>query len=222
MVNLQQWEFLNKRCATKKAQLVAVSKTKPVEAIEALYQAGQRIFGENRAQEMQGKFELLPKDIEWHMIGHLQKNKLKYIAPFVSLIHSVDSMALLEEINKRAAQNNRIIPCLLQVHINKESQKFGFSIEELTDTIAIILAKELKNVQINGLMGMASFVDNSIVIRQQFDSLKTLFDQSKEKYFKEDATYKTISMGMSGDFEIALECGSTMLRVGSSLFGSRS
>ena len=198
---------------TDEVTLVAVTKTKPNTAILEAYQAGQRVFGENKVQELVQKAEELPKDIAWHMIGHLQTNKVKFIAPFVSLIHGVDSLKLLKEINKRAEQNNRIIDCLLQVHIATESSKFGFGIEEVES--ALNQAKEFKNIKIIGLMGMATFTDDTQQVSQEFKSLKTVFDSIKNK----DIT--TLSMGMSGDYKLAIEQGSTMIRVGSAIFGHR-
>ena len=197
----------------KEVTLVAVSKTKPNTAILEAYQAGQRIFGENKVQELAQKSEKLPKDIAWHMIGHLQTNKVKFIAPFVSLIHGVDSLKLLKEINKRAEQNNRIIDCLLQVHIATESSKFGFGIEEVES--ALNQAKEFKNIRITGLMGMATFTDDTQQVSQEFKSLKTVFDSIKNEHIT------TLSMGMSGDYKLAIEQGSTMIRVGSAIFGHR-
>jgi len=193
--------------------LVAVSKTKPNTAILEAYQAGQRIFGENKAQELAQKAEELPKDIAWHMIGHLQTNKVKFITPFVSLIHGVDSLKLLKEINKRAKQNNRIIDCLLQVHIATESSKFGFGINEVKS--ALNQAEEFENIKIVGLMGMATFTDETQQLSQEFKSLKTVFDSIKNDHIT------TLSMGMSGDYNLAIEQGSTMIRVGSAIFGHR-
>jgi len=197
----------------KEVTLVAVSKTKPNTAILEAYQAGQRIFGENKVQELAQKSEKLPKDIAWHMIGHLQTNKVKFIAPFVSLIHGVDSLKLLKEINKRAEQNNRIIDCLLQVHITSESTKFGFGLSEVTS--ALNQAEEFKNIRITGLMGMATFTDDTQQVVNEFKSLKTVFDSIKNEHFT------TLSMGMSGDYKLAIEQGSTMIRVGSAIFGHR-
>jgi len=197
----------------KEVTLVAVSKTKPNTAILEAYQAGQRIFGENKVQELAQKAEELPKDIAWHMIGHLQTNKVKFIAPFVSLIHGVDSLKLLKEINKRAEENNRIIDCLLQVHIATESSKFGFGMEEVES--ALNQAKEFKNIKIIGLMGMATFTDDTQQVVDEFKSLKTVFDSIKNEHIT------TLSMGMSGDFKLAIEQGSTMIRVGSAIFGHR-
>ena len=197
----------------KEVTLVAVSKTKPNTDILEAYHAGQRIFGENKAQELAQKAEELPKDISWHMIGHLQTNKVKFIAPFTSLIHAVDSIKLLKEINKRAAQNNRIIDCLLQVHIATESTKFGFLLTEVEQVITE--SKTFENIRIVGLMGMATFTDDTQQIIQEFKNLSTVFQSIK-------STQITIlSMGMSGDYKIAIEQGSTMVRVGSAIFGHR-
>ena len=197
----------------KEVTLVAVSKTRQNSAIIEAYQQGQRIFGENKVQELVQKFEELPKDINWHMIGHLQTNKVKYIAPFVSLIHGVDSVKLLKEINKRAKQNNRVIDCLLQVHIATESTKFGFDIPKVNE--AIDSANEYQNIRIVGLMGMATFTDNKQQVIQEFSSLKTVFDTVKNEHIT------TLSMGMSGDYQLAIEQGSNMVRVGSAIFGHR-
>ena len=197
----------------KEVTLVAVSKTRQNSAIIEAYQLGQRIFGENKVQELVQKFEELPKDINWHMIGHLQTNKVKFIAPFVSLIHGVDSVKLLKEINKRAKQNNRVIDCLLQVHIATESTKFGFDIPKVNE--AINSANEYQNIRIVGLMGMATFTDNKQQVIQEFSSLKTVFDTIKNKHIT------TLSMGMSGDYQLAIEQGSNMVRVGSAIFGHR-
>lgn len=195
--------------------LVAVSKTKPTESILEAYQAGQKVFGENKAQELAQKAELLPNDIEWHMIGHLQRNKVKYIAPFVTLIHAVDSEKLLKEINKRATQNNRVIDCLLQLHIAQESSKFGLDKEETQKILKAHL--QYPNIRIVGLMGMATFTSNKEQIRSEFASLKSIFDSIQKEY----THIKTLSMGMSGDYPIAIEEGSNMIRVGSAIFGTR-
>ncbi len=200
--------------------LVAVSKTKPKEDISEAYQAGQRIFGENKAQEMSGKYDELPKDIEWHMIGHLQRNKVKYIAPFVALVHSVDSLRLLKEINKEAAKNDRNVACLLQVYIAKEESKFGLDEDEVVDIIENQLS-ELTHIIISGVMGMATNTENEATIKREFSSLKAFYDQIKAKYFQNDKTFQYISMGMSGDYDVAIECGSNMIRVGSAIFGKR-
>ena len=198
---------------TKEVTLVAVSKTKPNADLLEAYNSGQKVFGENKVQELVQKAEDLPKDIIWHMIGHLQRNKVKFIAPFVSLIHGVDSIKLLKEINKRAEQNNRVIDCLLQVHIATESTNFGFDITDVKQAIAI--TKEFQNIRIVGLMGMASFTDNKQQVIQEFKSLTAVFNTIKNK----DIT--TLSMGMSGDYQLAIEQGSTMVRVGSAIFGHR-
>jgi pyridoxal phosphate enzyme (YggS family) len=201
--------------------LIAVSKTKPVSALEEAYKAGQRHFGENKVQEMFDKYEQLPKDIQWHLIGHLQTNKVKYIAPFVHLIHSVDSLKLLKEIDKQAKKNNRKIDCLLQFHIAQEETKFGLSLQESESIITAEDFKELKNINIVGVMGMASFSDNESLIKREFQLLQVIFKNLQEKYFFENKNFKEISMGMSSDYALAIEEGSTMVRVGSSIFGGR-
>ena len=198
---------------TNEVVLVAVSKTKTNADILQAYNSGQRIFGENKVQELVQKQEKLPKDIQWHMIGHLQSNKVKYLAPFVSLIHGADSLKLLKEINKRAAQNKRIIDCLLQVHIATESSKFGFGINELEDTL--IAVQEFKNINIKGLMGMATFTNDKTQITKEFSDLKMVFHKIKTPQIN------TLSIGMSGDYQIAIENGSTMIRIGSVIFGAR-
>ncbi len=200
-----------------KATLVAVSKTKPVEDIKALYDLGHRDFGENYVQELTQKYEQLPKDIHWHFIGHLQSNKVKYIAPFVHLIHGVDSLNLLKEINKQALKSSRVINCLLQIHIAKEETKFGLDENELHELLRIIPITELTNLRITGLMGMASFSDNIELVRTEFKYLKSLF----VKFNIPHSTFNILSMGMSADYKIALEEGSNMVRIGSLLFGSR-
>lgn len=197
--------------------LIAVSKTNPNQAILEAYKAGQRIFGENKVQELVEKYESLPKDIEWHMIGHLQTNKVKYIAPFVKLIHGVDSLKLLQEINKRAEQNNRIIDCLLQVHIAKEETKFGFDEGEILELLQSNEFNSLKNIKIIGLMGMATNTTDELQIRKEFKSLRNLFSKLNTHH----PALTTLSMGMSSDYKIAIEEGSTMIRVGSSIFGAR-
>ncbi|MCR9172872.1 MAG: YggS family pyridoxal phosphate-dependent enzyme [bacterium] len=201
--------------------LVAVSKTKPVSLIQEAYDQGHRVFGENRAQEMAEKFEQLPQDIEWHSIGHLQRNKVKYIAPFVSMIHAVDSMKLLKEINKEAAKNNRIIECLLQFHIAEEDSKYGMDFNEVQDLLESEELIEMRNISIVGLMGMATFTDDTEQIREEFRTLENYFQMIKSHYFKFNDAFKHISMGMSGDYPIAIEEGSTMIRVGSKIFGER-
>lgn len=201
--------------------LVAVSKTKPESDIQEAYQAGQRVFGENKAQELQRKAENLAQDIEWHMIGHLQRNKVKYIAPHVNLIHSVDSMRLLYEIDKRAQQNERVIPVLLQCYIAKEESKFGLDKSELIELLDSPEFKALENIEVHGLMGMATNTDNKEVVTREFEYLKTLFDGLKNSHFAQQDSFKTISMGMSGDYELAIQAGSNMVRIGSSIFGAR-
>lgn len=201
--------------------LVAVSKTKPVSDLMEAYQAGQRIFGENKIQEMTEKWEQMPKDIQWHMIGHVQTNKVKYMAPFVSLIHGVDSLKLLQEINKQAQKNNRIIDCLLQIYIAEEETKFGLNETELEEILHLVQNENsLQNIRIIGLMGMASFSEDQNQIKKEFLELKSLFD--KHKAVKtENCHLQTLSMGMSGDYQLAIDCGSTMVRIGSSIFGAR-
>ena len=201
--------------------LVAVSKTKPVAALQEVYDAGQRHFGENKVQEMTEKWEVLPKDIKWHLIGHLQTNKVKYIAPYVHLIHSVDSFKLLKEIDKEAKKNNRIIDCLLQFHVAQEETKFGLDFEEAKELIENPEFIDLHNVQVVGVMGMASFTENEDVVRKEFQQLEEYFQLIKSYYFTFNDDFKEISMGMSGDYQLAIEEGSTMVRVGSSIFGTR-
>jgi pyridoxal phosphate enzyme (YggS family) len=202
--------------------LVAVSKTKPIPDLMEAYDAGQRIFGENKIQEMAEKWEAMPKDIEWHMIGHVQTNKVKFMAPFVNLIHGVDSLKLLEEINKQAKKNNRIIDCLLQVYIAEEETKFGLDEEELNEILHFIQNDKegMKNIRVVGLMGMATFTDKQDQIKKEFTHLKTLFDKTNQ-LLTSNFQLLTLSMGMSGDYQLAIECGSTMVRIGSSIFGGR-
>lgn len=201
--------------------LVAVSKTKPAEMILDAYAAGQRHFGENKVQELTEKQEQLPKDIYWHLIGHLQTNKVKYIAPFVHLIHAVDSLKLLKEINKQAKKNNRIISCLLQFHIATEDTKFGMTRAEAEELINSDAYQEMENVKLCGVMGMATFTDNESRVREEFHHLKNEFEYFRKKYFSDTDQFSIISMGMSGDYQLAIEEGSTMVRVGSSIFGQR-
>ncbi len=204
----------------KNVTLVAVSKTKPVADLMEAYNAGQRVFGENYVQELVEKHEALPKDIQWHFIGHLQSRKVKLIAPFVNLIHGVDSLKLLHEINKEAQKNNRVIDCLLQIFIAEEESKFGLDEKELTEILSSDEFKKLKNIRIIGLMGMATFTENHNQIKKEFQNLKTIFDKvSKQK--TDNCQLNTISTGMSGDYQLAIECGSTMVRIGSSIFGNR-
>ena len=200
--------------------LVAVSKTKSIEDIKAMYDLGQRDFGENYVQELVDKYEVLPKDIKWHFIGHLQSNKVKYIAPFISLIHGVDSFKLLKEINKQGEKINRVINCLLQVHIAEEETKFGLNEDELDDIFGSAELKDLKNIKICGLMGMASFTENEETIRNEFRYLKTLFN-SYQRLSIANCRLSILSMGMSADYKIAIEEGSNMVRIGSLIFGER-
>jgi len=218
-INIKKYQEIIEKL-NGKATLVAVSKTKPVEDIQVLYDIGQRDFGENYVQELVDKYEQLPKDIRWHFIGHLQSNKVKYIAPFVHLIHGVDSYNLLKEINKQAAKHNRVIDCLLQIHISKEETKFGLDEKELDDLIRSNPINELTNVRINGLMGMASFTEDNNLIIQEFSYLKKLFYKHKS-LSTTNFQLSTLSMGMSADFQFALDAGSNMIRIGSMLFGSR-
>lgn len=197
--------------------LVAVSKTKPISDLMEGYEAGQRIFGENKIQEMAEKWEQMPKDIQWHMIGHVQTNKVKFMAQFVNLIHGVDSFKLLQEINKQALKHNRIIDCLLQVHIAEEETKFGLDEKELAYLLSSTEIQELKNIRIVGLMGMATFTDNKDQVKKEFTHLKSIFDQIAIQ----NSQIVILSMGMSGDYQLAIECGSTMVRIGSSIFGER-
>ncbi|MFZ4724392.1 MAG: YggS family pyridoxal phosphate-dependent enzyme [Paludibacter sp.] len=205
----------------KHVKLVCVSKFNPNEAILEAYETGERIFGESKVQELCTKYEILPKDISWHFIGHLQSNKIKYIIPFVQLIHGVDSFKLLREINKQAEKQVKIVNCLLQVHIAKEETKFGFSEDELFDSLNSKEWKEFKNIQICGLMGMATFTDNKAQINSEFKYLKSLFDKIKNGYFTDNESFCELSMGMSDDYQIAIEQGSTLVRVGSLIFGAR-
>lgn len=216
-VNVEAYQKIIEELKIKNVALVAVSKTKPVEDVKALYDLGQRDFGENYVQELVDKEAVLPKDIRWHFIGHLQSNKVKYIAPFVHLIHGVDSLKLLKEVDKQAVKNNRIIDCLLQVHIAQEETKFGFDEHELEELHEL---HELKNVRVVGLMGMASFSDDMQKVRNEFKYLKALFDEcSPSSIFHRPSS--VLSMGMSSDYTIAIEEGSTMVRIGSLLFGAR-
>jgi PLP dependent protein len=213
-----------KRIATeleKKVKLVAVSKTQSVESIMEAYQCGLRIFGENKVQEMINKYEKLPKDIEWHLLGHLQTNKVKLIAPFVSLIHSVDSLRLLQVIDSEAKKVGRVIPCLLQVKIAKEETKFGLTENEVILILNDLTFVELKNILVVGLMGMASFTDNLEMVRNEFIKLKVFFQSLRQNYFYNNPSFSELSMGMSGDYRIAVQEGSTMVRIGTLLFGER-
>jgi pyridoxal phosphate enzyme (YggS family) len=205
----------------KDVTLVAVSKTKPNEAILEAYATGQRIFGENKVQEMTQKAETLPKDIQWHLIGHLQRNKVKYIAPYVSLIHGVDSFKLLKEIDKEGKKNNRVIDVLLQFHIAREETKFGFSFEEVQEMLEDPAFSEMENVNIRGVMGMATFTENKVQVADEFRALNNYFLTLQSHFFKFNPSFDTVSMGMSGDYAIAIDEGSTMVRIGSSIFGER-
>lgn len=223
MVNVAAWQSLTAELQEKGVTLIAVSKTKPVSDIQEMYALGQRDFGENYVQELVDKQPQLPQDIRWHYIGHLQSNKVKYIAPFVHLIHAVDSFKLLLEINKQAAKHNRTIKVLLQMHVADEETKFGMSNTELIEFLSYYEAQqdELKNVQICGLMGMASLTDDETKIRKELASLKNIFDMVQNNAFLFKDYFNTISMGMSSDYKIAIEEGSTMVRIGSMLFGER-
>ncbi len=201
--------------------LVAVSKTHPPERIMEIYNLGQRIFGENRAQEMLEKHAALPDDIEWHLIGHLQTNKVKYIAPFVSMIHSVDSLRLLEEIDRQALKSGRVMDCLLQFHIAAEETKFGLDEAEARDLLSADAFGQLKNIRICGVMGMATFTEDETQVRREFRSLKRIFENLRQAFFPESPHFRHLSMGMSGDWRIAVEEGSTMVRIGSLIFGVR-
>jgi len=205
----------------KHVTLVAVSKTKPISDLMEAYNAGQRIFGENKIQEMVEKYEQMPMDVEWHMIGHVQSNKVKYMAPFVQLIHGVDSFKLLKEINKQGKKNNRIINCLLQIKIAKEDSKFGMTAQKATEVITSKALTELTHIKITGVMGMATFTEDKNQIKKEFEFLKSTFDTLSE-YNLTNCHLNTVSMGMSGDYQLAIDCGSTMVRIGSRIFGSRS
>lgn len=201
--------------------LVAVSKTKTVAEVMEAYQAGQRVFGENMVQELVEKHEQLPADIEWHLIGHLQSNKVKYIAPFIGMIQSVDSLKLLQEINKQALKNNRIIDCLLQIYIADEETKYGLGFDEAIELLRADEFSALNNIRIRGVMGIATNTDREKQLKEEFYELKTFFDGLKQSFFRKDNGFDTVSMGMSSDYEIAIEQGSNMIRVGSTIFGSR-
>ena len=218
---MDTYEQIKATLAPVGAQLIAVSKTKPASAIEALYARGQRAFGENRAAEMVEKHAALPKDIEWHAIGHLQRNKVKDIAPFVHLIHSVDSLRLLREIDKQGANNERVIDCLLQFHIAEEESKYGFDFDGALALLSSPDYAEMRNVRIVGVMGMATFTDDKEQVAEEFKTLAHHFKNIKLQYFAEAPWFKEVSMGMSGDYELALRHGSTMVRIGSLLFGAR-
>ena len=205
----------------KNVTLVAVSKTKPIADLQEAYDAGQRVFGENKIQEMVDKFDILPKDIKWHMIGHLQSNKVKYMAHFVDLIHGIDKFKTLKEINKQAKKHNRVISCLLQARIAKEETKFGLSFEDIATILQSLEFKELENIKIVGLMGMATFTDNKSQLKEEFSSLKNFFTAQQLETESANCKLQTLSMGMSGDYNLAIDNGSSMIRVGSSIFGNR-
>ena len=218
MVNQSQVNKIQKICTESKAKLVAVTKTKSIEELQELYNLNQRVFGENRVQELLSKKDELPQDIEWHLIGHLQTNKVKQIASFISMIHSVDSIKILKEINKQAKNENRIIKCLLQFHVAQEESKYGIQVKNIEEFMTKINDGNFENVAICGIMGMASFVNDKEQVRTEFKELKSIFETLKAQYFQKNSIFNTISMGMSGDYEIALQEGSTMVRVGSLLF----
>lgn len=204
-----------------RVKLIAVSKTKPAETILEAYRSGHKVYGENKVQELVAKYEELPKDIEWHMIGHMQSNKVKYIAPFVSLIHGVDTFKLLKVINKEGRKNQRKLDCLLQFHIAKEETKFGLDLDEATEFLKSEEFKKLEYVNICGVMGMATFTENEAAIRAEFKELVHIFNELKKTFFSDSKDFKEISMGMSNDYKIAIEEGATMVRIGSILFGAR-
>lgn len=221
MANISALQDITKIAKEKNALLVAVSKTKTIDEIQAVYDVGHHVFGENKVQELTIKYEALPKDIQWHMVGNLQTNKVKYIAPFIALIHSVDSLKLAIEVNKQALKCNRVIDVLLEIHIGAETNKSGFSEEELIDHLDIKAFDALKNIRITGLMGMATNTKSQIVIKNEFSGLRRFFDEIKSSYFKNAPEFKELSIGMSGDYKIALEEGATIIRVGSAIFGER-
>jgi len=212
---------IKKETDSLKVQLVAVSKTKSIDEIKEAYDTGQRDFGENQVQELIEKQAALPKDIRWHMIGHLQSNKVKYIAPFISLVHSVDSLKVLQEIDKQALKNDRVIDCLLQIHIADEDTKFGLDYDEVIELLRSEDYSLLKNIRVVGLMGIATNTDNEGMIKEEFYELKTLFNGIKASFFRKEESFKEISMGMSSDYKIAIEQGSTIVRLGSTIFGTR-
>lgn len=221
MQTSEKLKTLKQEIDTLKVKLVAVSKTKTVEDILEAYEAGQRDFGENIVQELIEKIDKLPNDIVWHQIGHLQRNKVKEIAPFIGLIHSVDSLRVLKEINKQALRNERIIDCLFQVHIAEEETKYGLQYDELIEILRSNDFKELKNIRIVGLMGIATFTKSEKVVKEEFYELKTFFNGIKQSFFRQEDSFKELSMGMSADYKIAITQGSTMVRVGSLIFGDR-
>lgn len=215
------YQTISRQLSSTNTRLIAVSKTRSVTEIQQLYDLGQRDFGENKVQELKEKYEALPKDIVWHFIGHLQRNKVKYLAQFVSLLHAIDSLRLLQEVNKQAQKNDRIIPCLLQFHIAEEDSKFGLDLAEAQALLESDTFANMQHIQIAGVMGMATFTDDERQIRTEFTRLKDIFNRLKADYFAQDAAFKELSMGMSGDYRIAQEVGSTMVRIGTLLFGAR-
>ncbi|MDB5016139.1 MAG: YggS family pyridoxal phosphate-dependent enzyme [Mucilaginibacter sp.] len=212
---------LKKETVPIKVTLIAVSKTKPAEEVQEAYDAGQRLFGENMVQELVEKYEQLPKDIQWHLIGHLQSNKVKYIAPFISMIQSVDSLKLLQEINKHALKSNRVIDCLLQIYIADEETKFGLGFDEAIELLRSHEFAALKNIRIRGLMAIATNTDNEKQLKDEYYELKIFFDGIKQSFFRKDDNFNTLSMGMSADYKLAIEQGSNMVRLGSTIFGQR-
>src|SRR6195952_5272829 len=214
-------KILKKETTEINVTLLAVSKTKPAADLQEAYDAGQRLFDENIVQELVEKHEQLPKDIEWHLIGHLQTNKVKYIAPFISMIQSVDSIKLLQEINKHAEKSKRIIDCLLQIYIADEETKFGLGFDEAIELLRSEEYTALKNIRIRGLMGIATHTDSEKQLKDEFHELKTFFHGFKQSFFRKEESFNVVSMGMSSDYELAIECGSTMIRVGSTIFGGR-
>jgi len=221
MINKSVLEEIEHNLQPHNTRLIAVTKTHPVEVLQEAYNIGLRSFGENKVQELVAKAEVLPKDIEWHLIGHLQSNKVKYIAPFIYMIHSVDSFKLLQEINKEAKKNNRIIKCLLQIYIANEETKFGLDKTELINLLKNPELEQLENIQIDGLMGMATNTDDQAIIKNEFQSLSDLFKELSTTITKKNIEWKEISMGMTSDYKLAAEQGSTMVRIGSAIFGSR-
>lgn len=220
MVNKEKYHTINNFCKEQDVQLVSVSKTKPVSDLQELYDEGCRVYGENKVQDLCDKEAVLPKDIQWHFIGHLQSNKVKYIAPFVAMIHAVDSEKLFRMIQKEGAKNNRTIDVLIQFHIAEEESKFGLDLESAKSFLSNAM-KECSNVNVRGVMGMATFTSDTGQVRSEFKTLKSIFDSLRDSLFADKSDFDTISMGMSGDYEIAIEEGSTLIRVGSSIFGAR-
>ncbi len=220
VMNIEKYREI-RQFLPENVKLIAVSKFKPASDIQMLYDEGQRAFGENKAQEMRDKHEVLPKDIEWHFIGTLQTNKIKYIAPYVTMIHSIDRAELLREVNKHAAKQGRVIPCLLQFHIAKEETKHGFLLDECEEMLRSPEFGQLQNVRIHGVMGMATFTDDMLQVRGEFHHLHDIFTHLKETYFQDNPDFKELSMGMTDDYPVAVEEGSTMVRVGSAIFGAR-